>query len=399
MTAASADIHAVAERIAEHLHVLVDLIGARPPGSAANRRATDYLAEVLGPTGLEVRHQPFECRYWEPGPGRLDLPTGPVAVSPNPFSPRCDVRGRPLVVDSRQQLDSVADPDLVLVLAGELSSQPYFPRAFPFVQVPAQLSVIAALEAAQPAAVVAITDSGWPPIFEDADLAFPSTTVGAPVAAALAAAAEVGVHLEGDVLDGVGVNVSAGAGGPRARIVVSAHIDTKATTPGAFDNAGGVAILLALAETGLPEGVELVFFNGEDHYAAPGEQAWLAEMDLDAVRMAINVDGAGVAGRQTSIAALACPPDVEEQLGHLVGARPGWVVSEPWFESDHAIFAMRGIPSLAITCEGVHDLLAAVAHTPADTLDMVDAHILADVAGFVAEWLGLVGSELPFTTA
>jgi len=152
-------------------------------------------------------------------------------------------------------------------------------------------------------------------------------------------------------------------------------------------------VLLALAETGLPEGVELVFFNGEDHYAAPGEQAWLAETDLDAVRMAINLDGAGVAGRQTSVAALACPPDVEEQLGRLIVGRPGWVLSAPWFESDHAIFAMRGISSLAITCEGAHDLLATVAHTPADTLDMVDAHVLADVASFTADWLRLLGSE------
>jgi len=128
MKAPADDIEAVAERIAEHLHVLVDLIGARPPGSPANRRATDYLAEVLDPTGLPVRHQPFACKYWKPGLGRLDLPTGPVAVSPNPFSARCDVRGRPVFVDSREQLDAVAGSGLVLVLHGELTSEPYFPR-------------------------------------------------------------------------------------------------------------------------------------------------------------------------------------------------------------------------------------------------------------------------------
>lgn len=385
---------AVADRIAAHLHVLVELIGARPPGSPANRRATDYLADVLGPTGLAVRHQPFACKTWQPGPGRLELPERSIAVAPNPFSRPCDVRGRPLVVTSRQQLDTVAEPGLVLVLAGELSREPYFPKAFPFVQVPEQLSTITALEAARPAGVVAVTETGWPPVFEDADLAFPSITVAAPEAAALAAAEEVGLHLEGVVLDGAGVNVAAGAGSAQPRIVLSAHVDSKATTPGAFDNAGGVAVLLALAETGLPDAVELVFFNGEDHYAAPGEQAWLAETDLDTVRMAVNLDGAGVVGRNSSVAALACPSGVEEQLGRLVGARSGWVLSPPWFESDHAIFALRGIPSLAITSAGVHDLLATVAHTAADTLDIVDPHVLADVAGFVEEWLRLVGSGL-----
>lgn len=59
------------------------------------------------------------------------------------------------------------------------------------------------------------------------------------------------------------------------RIVITAHIDTKIGTPGAIDNATGVTAVLLLAEllkdsdTRYP--VELVLFNGEDYYAAPGQ--------------------------------------------------------------------------------------------------------------------------------
>ena len=60
--------------------------------------------------------------------------------------------------------------------------------------------------------------------------------------------------------------------------MLSAHLDAKATTPGAFDDAASVATILALAETELPAvgSLEFVMFNGEDHFDACGEVAWLA---------------------------------------------------------------------------------------------------------------------------
>jgi aminopeptidase YwaD len=41
--------------------------------------------------------------------------------------------------------------------------------------------------------------------------------------------------------------------------------------------------------------VELVAFNGEDHWAAPGEVAWLKHRGgrLGDVRLAVNIDGIG----------------------------------------------------------------------------------------------------------
>ena len=62
-------------------------------------------------------------------------------------------------------------------------------------------------------------------------------------------------------------------------IVFCAHIDAKKDTPGALDNATGIATLLALSKL-LTEYsgslcIEIVAFNGEDYYAASGQMQYL----------------------------------------------------------------------------------------------------------------------------
>ena len=227
------------------------------------------------------------------------------------------------------------------------------------------------------------------PTFEDPDLGIPSITIAPATAAGLGPGDHVRLKLGGQTQRGEGVNVSAHLGGPGPRIVLSAHVDAKSTTPGAFDNAASVATLLALAESmfELHGAVEYVFFNGEDHYDACGEQAWLEATDLSQVDLNINLDGAGVAGRRTAVTGFGCPPALEAQL-ERIAELPGWTRIPPWWESDHAIFAMRGIPAIAITSEGVHDLFTSVAHTDGDTLEIIDIDVLDGI-------VEVLGSLLP----
>jgi Zn-dependent M28 family amino/carboxypeptidase len=165
-------------------------------------------------------------------------------------------------------------------------------------------------------------------------------------------------------------------------------MDSKTTTPGAFDNAASVAALLALAESGLDLSgpTEFVFFNGEDHYDACGEQAWLEATNLSQVNLNVNLDGTGVAGRKTALASFGCPSALEAHLDQIAEL-PGWTRMPPWFESDHSIFAMRGIPAVAITSDGVHDLFATVAHTAGDTLEMVEVEVLVGIVEVLGDML------------
>ncbi len=389
-------VTAVRRLLEEHLEFLVRDVGARPPGSPANRRATAYVRDVLDACGLAVVEHPFTTRWWEPGGGQLESAAGTVGVTPNPYSPAADVRGPTRDVTSVEQLERLETAaEHVLVLRGELAEEQVLPAAFPFLDLPAHARVRAAIARLAPRAIVAVSDN-WQPILEDPDLRVPSTTVSTAVGAQLEEGEEVRLVLGGTVHSGHGTNVSGHTEDLEHRLVLSAHLDSKATTPGAFDNAAGVAAVLAVAATVGPDlgPCEVVLFNGEDHVDACGEVAWLAGSDLGEIAGNVNVDGIGLAGQGTSLTALACPADLEARLTAWVDGRAGWSWADPWFESDHAIFAMRDIPAVAVTSQDVHQLLGGLAHTDADTLDVLDLDVLEDVVAAIPDVLDLLRSQL-----
>jgi aminopeptidase YwaD len=371
-------------RLAAHLVMLVEAIGPRPPGSPANRRATDYVSSELTAAGLRVEAAPFTTSWWEPGVGDLELADGSsVDVTPNPYSPPGTFFGEVVRLEGWEEI-TTEGPSMtgrVIVLGPVLGGEPVMPKAFPFFSSDEGSRLISFLERHRPAAVIALSERHASlPTFEDPDLGIPSITVSPDTCSMLQTGDEIRLTLGGRTRHGNGVNLSARLGEPGPRIVISAHIDAKATTPGAFDNAASVATLLALAQSGhdLTGPTEFVFFNGEDHYDACGEQAWLEATDLGDIKLNVNLDGAGVEGRRTAVASFGCPPALDAHVDRMAEL-PGWAHMEPWWESDHAIFAMRGIPAVAITSEGVHDLFTTVAHTAGDKLEMVDVDILVGI--------------------
>ena len=382
-------------RTRAHLERLVGF-GPRPPGSPANRRATEYVAEVLGRAGGRVERLPFRARWWLPGEATLFVGSTRLVLDPPPFSMACDAAGPIRRVASDADIPSAA-PGSILLLTGDIAQEPLFPKAFPFVQLPHQQARIDALERARPAAVLALATEADPqPRFEDPDLSFPYATLAASMAPLLESPPAARLVITGDIRSGDGENVSARAQGA-ARAVVSAHVDSKVTTPGGLDNGGGVAAVLAAVDAGLLDvpGVEVVLFNGEDHYAAPGEQAWLGVRDASSFALAINVDGVGLPGAPTTVAALSWPEQAKPLLDGLLRGRAGFVPTAPWYESDHALFAMAGVPSIALTSGGPRERLAQLSHSPAGGTDSVDPSILADVAAFLLDAVPSLLAELP----
>lgn len=386
----------IGDRIRHHLEVLVDDIGARPPGSPANRHATDHVHASLTAAGHPVTALPFTTRWWEPGTGWLETNGTRVEVDPNPYSPPGAVRGRAVLAGRLAELEALEpDPDAILVLTDDLACEQVLPAVFPFLSLPEHERIRAALHRLAPAAVVAVSDH-WEPILEDPDLGFPSTTVPTAIGRSLVTGDALHLAVSGAVNSGPGVNLSTRLGDVERRLVLCAHLDSKATTPGAFDNAASVATLVALTELGHLDGlpIELVLFNGEDHIDSCGEVAWLAATDLGEIAGVVNVDGAGLIGQGLSLATLATPAALEARLTAWLDHRAGWLPAEPWFESDHAIFAMRGIPAVAITSQDVHALLGGLAHTPADTRDVLDLAVLERLASDLPELLALAADEL-----
>ena len=207
------------------------------------------------------------------------------------------------------ELESADVRDKILLLRGEIAREQLMPKNFPFYNPDEHQRIIHLLETGGPAAVISATGRNpelagavYPfPLIEDGDFDIPSAYMTEEEGDRLAAHAdeEAALVIEAERRPSSGLNLAARKGRADRRVVVSAHMDAKDDTPGALDNAAGVIVLLLLAEL-LKDydgelGIELVPFNGEDHYSAAGEIAYLKanEGRLNEILLNINIDAAG----------------------------------------------------------------------------------------------------------
>jgi aminopeptidase YwaD len=301
----------------------------------------------------------------------------------------------PLVVVST--LDELASRQLtgsIVVLRGEIAAQPLTPKAYPFYQVEEHSRLIAILESASPVAVVAATGrcpemagAVHPfPLIEDGDFRIPSGYIEEEFGSTLANldGRPATIELNGQRRPSVARNVVGRRGRQNGRITMIAHVDTKVGTPGALDNAAGVTTLLLLAEMldrSVPTGVELLVVNGEDYYSAAGEVHYLREhgKGLDAVALAVNVDGAGYREGRTVYSLYGCEGGLVTHARQVFD-RHGLIEGGQWWQSDHVVFAMQERPAIALTSERQDIILHEVIHTADDTVEQVDAGLLVQSA-------------------
>jgi len=169
-------------------------------------------------------------------------------------------------------------------------------------------------------------------------------------------------------------------------------------SPGGVDNAGSVAIVLALARS-LParvaQEVELVFLSTgaeEDHMV--GAMRWL-EAHADELAAcptyAINFDGAGAAGRTVLIERYgfghlfsATLSRVARNAAGKLGERYRWIVMPPAMGIDAIPFAHRGVECLTLS-SGRLDRAAIAVHSSGDVAQHLDAGTLGRIAGLAQE--------------
>jgi aminopeptidase YwaD len=371
--------------IAGHLAELAGRIGARPTGSPGNRQAGEYLRAQFAQAGWPVETPSFACKTWRAGAVSLACGGQTFPAQINPYSPAFAGTHPFVICHDLAALQAAGDlAGRLVVLAEELAEYPYMPRDFPFITFEDQLRVLDALEAARPEAVIGI---GSAPLFCDAEFPLPSVTVPPQALDGLTACQgdELALSIESAVIAATGFNVIARSAGEGSRkIVVCAHYDTWFDTPGALDNAAGVSVLLALAGMLEPEGagVELVAFNGEDHYAAPGQVDYLAAGTED-IEYVINIDGIAAVGKHNSLAYFGEAPALFADVRAIKQDFPDLVEVEPWPQGDHMIFAPRGIPAIALSSADAFDLWEQITHTAADMLDQVDPARVAEAVTFV----------------
>jgi aminopeptidase YwaD len=177
-------------------------------------------------------------------------------------------------------------------------------------------------------------------------------------------------------------------------IVLSAHIDGHDGGESAMDNASGVAAALAAARalaphvTSFRRGVRLAFFSVEE-WALTGSAQYVTELSAaERQRIALNVNLDSVGGSSDLAALTSGFAHLEPFLLGVAEARgmPLRTVRPLMQNSDHANFALAGIPALRLVA-GFDDPNANLRYvlTPADTRDKVSNAELVQAATLAAD--------------
>ena len=388
--------------IERHLDALVTGHPDRHVGRPGNVVANDYAEAVLAEHGWTVDSVAFEALDCDTGAARLTVSGRDFDIQPGPYTTPAQVAGTLLPIDSLKSLEDADLAGAILLLHGDIAADQLFPKSFDFVDAPEHRRIYALLESGAPAAVLGATGHGggmagglYPyPLIEDGDFdipnAFTTDTIGRELVELTGQRTEVSIEAERHVVRARQLTASRGpSGAPRA--IVMAHIDSKGGSPGAIDNATGVAALLAiarlLADYDGPYRVELIPMNGEDYYASSGEHLFVAanEGRWEELLGTVNMDAIGARDAGTALSTYAVSDRGRGLIHRVMRRHPGVTIGEAWYESDHSIVAAHGQPTVALTSTSFRELCATVTHTERDTLQLVDPVEVAAVAEFVTD--------------
>jgi len=385
-----------------HLKYLCGIKPNRRTGSPGNREAAAYLAAQFQDLGYEVDQTPFNTLDYQTSGAVLSGLPQEAEIHTSPYSPGCDVSAELIGVSSVEELKAAEAAGKVLLLQGEISAEQLMPKNFVFYNPDHHQSIIALLEEKQPAALITATsDSPGAagalspfPLIVDGDFEIPSAycseTAGRQIAESLGR--EIRLEIRSQRQPARANNVIASRRGKTPRkITLMAHFDTYEDTPGAIDNASGVIILLLAADL-LTEyqpafNLEIVAFNGEDHYSAGGQMDYLQRygQDLPKIDLAVNVDGAAYRGGKTACSFYGCSPEMEASGRSVFQNYQHLVEGEAWYSGDHMIFVQHQVPCLALTSSRMPELLTTVIHTEQDLPRLVSPEQLLEAASALAD--------------
>jgi aminopeptidase YwaD len=387
-------------RVMQHLRHLCVEIGPRPVGSAANHAAADYVEDVFRAAGLEVERQAFPCPDWVEEETLLELDGQQLEAAANAFSPSCDVVAPAVAVGTLAELEAADLAGQIGILYGDLTRGNGLScrHAFYFPERDGQ--IMQALEVKGPAAVITVHSKigSFERLMRDWEFSIPSATVPAEVGLILLRRANPALHLriKSHQSPGRFCNVVAHKAGTQpGRVVFLAHLDTMHNTPGAIDNASGVAVLLALAELlaaqDLPLGLEWIVVNGEEN-GGLGDAEYLRRQgeSLGQALAVINVDGVGGQVGTNSLTVMGASQAFQEQIAQVHQQYLGVVWVDPWYESDHSAFLFRGVPCIPLSSVGV-----ANNHLATDTVEWISPAKLGEVVALITDMVDSLQDRSP----
>jgi len=392
------------EKIKLHLQVLCSTIGERRVGSEENRRATAYVKRILEASNWAIEETELSVIDWKTEGAMLTCGDHSFDVFSSHYSLGCDVCGELIAINSISQLEQNNIEDKIVLLYGEIANQQIAPKKFPFWNPEEHQHLIALLEQGKPKALVCATERNsatvggvYPfPLFEDGDFDIPSVYMKDTEGKRLLACGGQTIELISKakrIPDSAFNIIGRHNGQTKDRIVITAHIDTKIGTPGAIDNATGVATVMVLAEL-LKDysgkySIELVIFNGEDYYGAPGQVNYIEQNSdkFNDVILNINIDGAGYKEGLSAFSPFNLPKPILNTFHDVICSASEIVEGLPWYQGDHSLFLQKGCPAIAVTSQWLIENMECqeLTHTPKDNISVVNYERVAECAMGIME--------------
>jgi Iap family predicted aminopeptidase len=379
-------------------------IGPRPSWSPANKLAEEYIAGELRRLGLPFERQGFSNPAWTLDEIHMTLAGREVEALANPFSTPCEVEAELVPVCTLAELETADLTGKIALLYGDLTRQPIAAKSW-FLKEERDVRFYELLEQKKPAAVLTVQfmPGSVNRLIEDQEFLLPSATL--PNESALFVFNRLDepccLSIQSRTEAGEAANLVARIPGKRVEVIVlCAHFDTKIDTPGAGDNAGGVAAVLGLAEhfagSAPHAGLEFIFFNNEE-YLPIGDDAYMADVGeehLKEILLAINYDGLGHKLASNTLAIFTCSEDFKSAVEQEKLKYPAVQWTDPWPQSNHSTFSWRGVPALAFSSQA----LIPYSHQRFDTADWINparveeavrltADIIKRIVDRPVEWL------------
>ena len=389
----------ISEKAKQHLLNLCENIRDRRVGGEGNRKATLYFKQQFQKAGWYTEETLLSVIDWKSNGASLTSGQLQYEVYSSPYSAGCNVEGELVPVENYEELRQLPISGKIVLLHGKIASEQIMPKNFVFYNPEEHQQLIALLETSKPKALICATGRNaslaggvYPfPMFEDGDFNIPSVFMKDREGEKLCRlkGATVSVVSEAGHLPSTAYNVIARKGAETAgRIVITAHIDAKAGTPGAIDNATGVAVLLLLAELlhnyDGKYSLEVVAFNGEDYYAAPGQMKYIEQNQgrFGDVILNINIDGAGYYIGPSCFSAFNLPDKVQNDLDAVIDNHPHIERGIPWVQGDHSIFVQSGCPAIAVSSSWLIQNMDVqdITHTTKDNLQIVSVERVTECA-------------------
>jgi len=378
-------------------------IGARPAASDNHQKAVALIDSEFKAAGLNTQVLEYPCPEWHFEEVSLSDDKKNYSAIPNIYTLPCEICSEYVAAFSMEELKELALEKKILILGGELTKKTFIARNFDIFKEDYQEEILDFLEKNKPSAIIAISheEDYVMPLFEDSDFKIPSVTVSKTVGENIlnAGSSKLTLKIKSCLREGKSGNVIAQTNqNIEERMIICGHFDTKFFTPGAIDNATGTATLLVLSqilsELELKKQVEFVAFGSEDTFF-PGDRTYFEReaFESEKIKLAVNIDSVIMKGEENSVIFLCEDETINQKMRTIKDNTPEIKEVPPYFEGDHAFFAMRGISVVSLSSTNVHDYIDRVIHTENDTMEKTEPERIMEVIEFIVNLIRAFDSD------